>query len=297
MRAICAAALLLSGCAYVGEPLPPALNIPEAVTDLRVSQRTDKIYVDFTLPATTTEGLPIDRRGPVEIRVGPYQGAFDAAAWEASAQVVTDRVLPAAPWAGQEIAVQVRSAGRSGRFSPWSNVVGMTVTAPLAAPRGLQAESTADGVRVTWTGAAPSYRILKNGEEAATVNGPEYLDPIMRFGAPVRYVVVAVAEKSESEPSAEIEITPVDRFPPPPPSGLVALAGVTAVELAWDASAAIDFAEYRVYRDGERIASGTATTLSDKNVQSGRAYRYAVSAADKNGNESERSAAVEIVFP
>jgi fibronectin type 3 domain-containing protein len=78
---------------------------------------------------------------------------------------------------------------------------------------------------------------------------------------------------------------------------VVALAGVTAVELAWDASRAIDFAEYRIYRNGERLAAAAATTFSDKDVQSGRTYRYAVSAADKNGNESPRSAEVEIVFP
>ena len=34
-----AAAALLAGCGYIGDPLPPLLNIPARVTDLTAVQR------------------------------------------------------------------------------------------------------------------------------------------------------------------------------------------------------------------------------------------------------------------
>jgi fibronectin type 3 domain-containing protein len=36
---------------------------------------------------------------------------------------------------------------------------------------------------------------------------------------------------------------------------------------------------------------------SDHGVEHGKTYRYEVSAIDQKGNESARSAAVEVVFP
>src|SRR6185295_12489938 len=102
-----------------------------------------------------------------------------------------------------------------------------------------------------------------------------------------------------SEISAIVRITPTDTFPPAVPTGLTAVAGVNSIELAWDRSTEEDFAGYQVYRsnDGsapERIAGLIdAPTFSDRAVELGKKYSYAVTAVDRIGNESARSMTAE----
>ena len=89
-----AAAVLLAGCGYAGEPKPPALRRPEKVSDLAAVERGADIVVTFTLPLETTEGLAIAEPPDVELRVGVVPSPWSQAAWEAS----SDRVpVPATP--------------------------------------------------------------------------------------------------------------------------------------------------------------------------------------------------------
>ena len=41
--ALCLVPFFLLSCGYIGDPLPPALNIPRKITDLRVSQQAGRI--------------------------------------------------------------------------------------------------------------------------------------------------------------------------------------------------------------------------------------------------------------
>ena len=64
-----------------------------------------------------------------------------------------------------------------------------------------------------------------------------------------------------------------------------------------------DLAGYRVYRAAaggawQKLADVSAVpNYSDASGEHGKTYRYAISAFDKAGNESERSSPVEIVVP
>ncbi len=49
----------LAGCAYLGPPKPPALDIPTRITDLRAAEYGDKILVQFTIGALDTDGLAL----------------------------------------------------------------------------------------------------------------------------------------------------------------------------------------------------------------------------------------------
>src|SRR5215472_809317 len=80
--------LVLSGCAYVGPPLPPTLDIPQRIIDLSVAEDGDKIRVQFTLPPLTTEGLPLKSVRSVEMRIGPAENPWNESAWAASARPV-----------------------------------------------------------------------------------------------------------------------------------------------------------------------------------------------------------------
>src|ERR1017187_8347248 len=59
--------VLLSGCASSGPPLPPSLEVPSPVTDLRALRKGDKVYLAWTEPTKTTDHQAIRHSGPTLI--------------------------------------------------------------------------------------------------------------------------------------------------------------------------------------------------------------------------------------
>ena len=288
--------VLLTGCGYVGDPLAPALNIPEKVTDLRAVQRGGKIIIDFTPPVRTTEGLLIKRLGPVELQIG------DKPVETASAKGHVE--VPSNDWIGQHAAVRVRVDNTRGRYSDWSNTVTMSVVPAVEPPLNVTAKSDPQGVRITWGGAGERWRVVRLGDsKTAAVERAEYVDTEAAFGKEYRYRIVALVKAAESEPSVVVTITPRDEFSPAAPAGLTALAGIDTVELSWDRNTEEDLKGYRMYRTVEAGSFAVVSELleapsySDKAVMPGKKYRYAVSAMDQTGNESAKSATIEIAVP
>lgn len=319
------AGVLLAGCGYVGDPMPPALNIPKRIEDLGAVQHGASLRLTFTLPKMTTEDLLIRRHGEVDVRAGvPGEGEFNVDAWAATARRVPASAAsanedgsmvveaPVGEFAGKEVFAAVRTSNPKGRWSGWSNVLAVKIVKPLEVPTGLSAEAVADGVRLTWNGEREGhYRIYRQGEteetfaRIGTAQGLSYVDRTADFGKMYRYEVQAVEQAGEREAesglSAVKEITPVDTFAPGTPAGLTALAGVNTIELAWERNADKDLRGYNVYRatgDGplERIATLAEPAYSDRAVEPGKPYRYAVSATDQRGNESAKSEPVAITL-
>jgi len=315
--------LLWCGCGYVGEPLPPLLNIPKAVEDLTVVQRGSKIIVQFSLPELTTEGVAVRQPLLWDLRIGePGSGEFSTEEWAARAQSPADprleggRVfyeIPAARWIGKDVVLGVRVIGANRRQSEWSKLAVLTVLQPPAIPRDVKAENAPEGVRVTWNGASPAYRVYRStGAESeftvvANTDAREYLDRATEYGKPVRYVVQAIVKTGtgevESELSMAVSKTPADEFPPAVPGGLTAVPTAASIELTWDRRTEPDLAGYRIYRaapggEFEKVGETAETpSYSDKQVESGKQYRYAVSAFDKTGNESKRSEEILVAAP
>lgn len=309
-----AAALLcilwLAGCAYVGPPKPPALYIPTRITDLRAAEYGDQIVVQFTIGALTTDGLALTSVKVVELEVA---GGGSPRILHVPAKMPgpVDHDFAAKDWVGKQVTLMVRTTGPKGKASDWSNPVTLAVGAPLATPANLQAVSDPKGVRLTWLGSfgsgeAGRYRIFRGSGDAmpqrlAESDKPEYLDTAVDFGSPYRYFVQALAgELRQSEISAIAGVAPMDVFPPGVPAELMAVAGVNSIELAWQPNTEEDLAGYQVYRslDGgaaERIAGPVdAPNFSDRTVEIGKKYSYTITAVDRTGNESARSAAVEV---
>src|SRR5207245_8889677 len=98
-------------------------------------------------------------------------------------------------------------------------------------------------------------------------------------------------------------VTPEVGCPPAVPAGLNAIAATQNIELVLDRNTEPDMALYRLYRaagDGklEKIADIAETpSYSDRKVESGKHYRYAVTAVDRAGNESKQSEPAEITAP
>lgn len=321
---VCAA--MLAGCGYVGDPLPPALNIPSPVTDLRVKQAGASLVFEFTIPALTTEGLVLERIGEVSLKGAGWAGEFREAAWEQRARRIEVEASAPGParvetlatgWVGTEALFAVRLANTKGRWSELSNRVSITPGPPLGVPSPPRAEPVPGGVRLAWQPLPDrqglTYRVYRQADAdqepvvAAEVGGAEWTDEAAEFGKRYRYAVQVLgragAAPAESEVSPFVEITPVDRFPPAAPSGLLAVAGVRTIELSWERNPEPDLEGYYLYRGlageslqrlGPRI---TGLNFSDAAIEPGRRYRYALSAVDTLGNEGEQSAPVEIEAP
>jgi fibronectin type 3 domain-containing protein len=305
---------MLAGCGFVGDPLPPALNIPVAITDLRGLEYGPNVLVEFSAPKLTTEGLLL-KSYKLELFIGPSVNPFSFEKWAAGASKfevppglgTISAEQPIKGWVGKEITVGVRAVGPKGRPSGWSNLVTLTAAEPLTTPSALKTESVLRGVAFTWSGSGPRYRIYRaegDGmpERFNETTDPVYLDETTQYGVRYRYLVQAFADESHQSAMAEaMPITPVDTFAPAVPGAVTAVAGVNTIELAWTRNGEPDFKGYNVYRSldngpYEKVGSLVeAPAFTDMKVQAGRRYRYAVTAVDVLGNESERSNPVEVV--
>jgi len=313
--AICA---LLAGCGSIGEPLYPALKIPQRVTDLAVVERGPNLDFDFTIDPRSTEGVLLQEIGGVELRAGPSPAnGWSEQEWLKSSTRVdvptpdkpgpVHAELPTASFVGREIVVAVRVTNAKGRDAGWSAFKTFQVEQPLVTPTDFHVAVSAKGVALSWRAAGISeFRVYRKSEQQlrpvvlATATEPNYVDISAEYGKTYQYSVQGVRGTAESEVAGPQTITPIDTFPPEVPSGLTASVGLGAVELAWARNTESDFKEYRVFRSEEggpfaEIARGLdAPTYSDHAVQSGKHYRYQVSAVDQIGNASAPSAPVEI---
>ncbi len=141
----------------------------------------------------------------------------------------------------------------------------------------------------------------------AEATEPKWLDPSTEENAEFTYEVQTLAPAgsnfAESERSAQSQ-SPIKmsslqllRW------GLATIAGVGSIELTWEPNHEPDLQGYRVYRalaPGVPVKFGELTgevTFSDKAVEHGKRYVYAVTAVDRQGNESKLSATVEVSVP
>lgn len=318
-----AALLFLWGCGYVGEPLPPLMNIPRRAGNLAAVQRGANIVARFTLPTLTTEGVVLTQGVRTDLRIGPKPGGqFNAEAWAAGAKPATagttangvaEYRIPAAEWTGKQVAIAVKIAGANGRDAGWSNPATLTVVAPPEPPKDVAAEVVPQGVHLAWHGAGNAFMIFRRGPDQkeyttlARVEKPEFVDATVEFGKPYSYAVQSLVKagegEAESELSKEAAITPLDTFPPAAPAGLAAVPSTASIELVWERNTEPNLAGYRVYRasgDGpfERIGdTQELPAYSDRKIEAGKTYRYAVTAVKKNGVESKPSGPVQASAP
>lgn len=310
-------AALLAGCGYIGEPLPPALKRPVLATDLSAVEHGSKINVHFTMPAVTTEGIPIRGMPDIELRIGPSNG--DVHAWERTAERVSpadihvsngsaSALVDAGKYYGQTVWIGVRVHGPGGRDIGWSRFDILSLVQALPRPEGLEAQDGPDSIRLDWHAGAPLFRVYRkmpadpDWTQIGTSEKPAYSDTMIEYGKTYQYFVQSIektGEKyAESEDSASVTWTPKDKFPPAVPAGLIAVPGTRSIELVWERNSERDLASYNVYRDGKRIADMLGSpTFSDRDVKTGTTYRYQVSSVDTSGNESALSGPAEAAIP
>jgi hypothetical protein len=186
------AAVTLTGCASIGPPLPPSLELPKPPSDLRAVRKGDKVTLSWTIPARMTDRQSVRYLGKTRIcrSVDPATVNCDAPVSE-----VTPPADFASQKAGQKVAAKytdslpldlrlhslfgsatyaVEVLNRDGRGAGLSNQVHVPLAEALAPPTDFSARVTAQGVVLTWTGALlslpspnpvrQSYRIYRRAE-------------------------------------------------------------------------------------------------------------------------------------
>jgi fibronectin type 3 domain-containing protein len=298
--------LVFCGCGYVGDTRAPTLKLPVPVTDLAVVERGDKLVIQFTVPMRTTDEVPL--RQPPELVVyvdgKSYQHLPPPQGLLAHAEV------DAKPFYGKDVRVAVVALNDHDKNAGLSNMVGLRVVPALALPANLKAVAVPEGIEVSWDSPEKSFTIFRQapGEmkltKLDTTDHSPYIDKNSEYDKPYLYAVQASSQSAQSEVAEMKEpIVPLDKFAPAMPRALAAVVGAQSVELVWDRDTEPDLAGYRIYRDSgsgqfERLGESHDTpSYSDKMVEKGRRYRYAVSAYDRAGNESKMSEPVEAFIP
>ena len=187
-----AALALLAGCGVQGNPLPPSLELPRPVADLKAVRKGDKVLLAWTAPRETTDKVRIKEAvttrvcrstaAPASMECTPV-GEKAAGPAPGATATFTD-LLPRelqeqTPAAFALYTVEVMNA-RS-RSAGLSIPVRVPLAPTLPPPADLKAVITADAVVVSFTPVAPKtpsalftvYRIYRRAKGARTAfDGP-----------------------------------------------------------------------------------------------------------------------------
>ena len=166
-------AALLASCGAPGIPIPPALELPRVVTDLRAARKGDKVTLSWTVPAQTTEGGNIRHVGITRV-CRTLEAAVDC---KHPIAELTASQLPAPPQAKAgsktpspqasyvdtlprdlqnenptaEVTYAVEVLNPQGRSAGISNLAKVAAAPVLPPPEGLAAQVTAEGVVISWS--------------------------------------------------------------------------------------------------------------------------------------------------
>lgn len=227
------ACALLSSCAQTGPPVPPSLELPRPVGDLRAERKGDKVTLRWTAPTQTMDGETLRNPGPTRIcrsaesakqvcetpvtEIPAVVVPADKMKAVAKAEATFTDTIPAELQQGPAkvltYAVQVLNEDRRGAGS--SNTVQVPAVATLPAPSDFKAEAQADGILLTWapvtspeSASLPhQYRIYRRqegnkgdvlaGEVPLDPSANQFLDHGFEWGKTYYYRVTVATEVSE----------------------------------------------------------------------------------------------------
>ncbi len=169
----------LTGCAAIGPPLPPSLELPKPPTDLHAARKGERVTLTWSIPARTTERVGVRYLG--KTRICRSMGAFDVAvapgaavkecgtavgeaaapadfsgAGKSGTKKVTASFVDTLPSAMQQgnpkgfVSYAVEVLNRDGRGAGISNQVRVPLVPTIAPFGGFMAQATAPGVVISW---------------------------------------------------------------------------------------------------------------------------------------------------
>ncbi|MCU1302527.1 MAG: hypothetical protein JWQ87_2811 [Candidatus Sulfotelmatobacter sp.] len=170
MLAVVAALGWITGCASIGPPLPPSLELPRPPSDLRASRKGDQVKLTWTIPALTTDRQSVRYLGKTRVcrslaaTIKQCEAAVGEAAppagFASSRKSKSQKVrasftdtLPSAiqqehPTGFATYAVEVLN--KAGKGAGISNQVHVALVPTLPPFDGFGARTTAQGVLLSW---------------------------------------------------------------------------------------------------------------------------------------------------
>lgn len=224
-------------------------------------------------------------------------------------------VAGTAPPAVEGVTAQVRPDGVLLKWQPQAPEPGMVmqIVRTLVMPEG--AAKANPQKTVSMLGAGPVQRQVLQVSLAQQDAG-QALDKNATLDHTYTYVLQRIIKLKMNGAAASLAgakspavlVDAKNVFPPSVPQGLAAVADAQSgtIDLSWEPSPQTDTAGYIVYRrtNGgawQRISPGkslvTAPAWNDSTAKPGVSYEYAVSAVDRDGNQSARSTSVEEELP
>jgi hypothetical protein len=166
----------LTACGVPGIPKPPALDLPQPVSDLRAVRKGDKVYLGWSSPTRTTDFLTIRHPGLTQIcrSTSPAMTDCSTPAGEVSAaplpaaagakpansskavpklQATYKDSLPqslVSPDPAALVFYAVSALNQNGRSAGLSNIVPVPALVAPPPPSGFQAQVTGGGVVLNW---------------------------------------------------------------------------------------------------------------------------------------------------
>jgi hypothetical protein len=171
---------ILVGCGTPGIPLPPSLDLPTPVADLRAIRKGDKVYLAWTVPTETMDRILIRRLGPTKIcrsldkdmstcgspvgeappltisPVAAAKGGWNKAKKKRSAGTkvtsgFVDTLSSARlPDPTREVTYAVEVLNEDRHAAGLSNQVKVPAAPTIPPPAGFKASVTADGIVLAW---------------------------------------------------------------------------------------------------------------------------------------------------
>jgi hypothetical protein len=193
----------LTGCAQMGPPMPPSLEVPKAPSDLRAVRKGDKVTLAWTIPARTTDRQRVRYLGKTQVCrsvdstkvapglkrcAGPIAEVappvdFAATNKSSSAKKLTASFVDSLPAAIEQAnpngfaIYSVEALNAAGRGAGVSNLARVPLV-PVLPPFGdFAARATGQGVLISWdcppasntrTGVKYLFRIYRRLESSAS---------------------------------------------------------------------------------------------------------------------------------
>lgn len=276
--------LLVSGCGYKNDPIPPQNVVPRPINDLLYTVNDQGVQLSWSYPVKTIKGSALDDISSfelyrAEIALDDYCGScpvpfgepmeldggspFDGKV-RRKATYESSLLIP-----GYKYFFKVRSRTSWWADSADSNIITFVWFKPAAAPKDVTAMPGDHQVFLVWQPVTShtdgtaieqdmKYQVFRSvsgkqfeplGEPVATT---EYVDRQVNNGVRYFYTIQSMMVLEDNlvngGMSKDVGVTPIDLEPPLPPLGINVIKTGVGVKVFWDKSEADDLGGYRVYR-------------------------------------------------
>lgn len=237
-----ALALSLTGCGVPGAPMPPSLDIPKFVGDLKAVRKGDIVTLTWTTPTETTDAGLIRKPGKMLVQRALSSGRGSDLKFQTISELTLepplkkergeqatakDTLTDALRSSGAEFAVySILAQGHSGRSYGLPNRASVPLLPTLAPPQKVSATPVPAGVAIHLEGFGPmatdsrlhtqyAYKLMRRQQganESATVTqlnagdqAIEFIDTTIEWEKNYQYWVTPVTLWQDEKRKGEIE--------------------------------------------------------------------------------------------